>query len=71
MEKKQEKNVEPANNESLSDSQKLMIGIAGKVVRKFLGTDYLQCNCSTCQVLQKLHQNSDPYVQMVEKMIKE
>jgi phage FluMu protein Com len=47
----------------------MMVGAAGKILRDFLGEEYLKCDCPTCRKLKKLHIKSDPYVKMVEKLI--
>jgi phage FluMu protein Com len=60
-----------SKNVKLDPIQQMMVGIAGKILRNFLGEEYLKCECPTCRKLKKLHIKSEPYVKMVEKLLEE
>ena len=53
----------------LSVSEQLMAGVGGKIMRQGLGEDYLNCPCSTCKKLRKLHKKTAPYVAVLDSLL--
>ena len=55
----------------LDASQQLIVGIAGKLVRDFFNEEYLKCDCPTCNKMKKLHNKTEPYVNMITQLVNE
>ena len=60
----------PINFEKLSDFKKGSLGMVGKLLRLILNEDYLNCDCTTCKHLQKLHERTQKGVEFMAAITK-